>query len=65
MLNLERILNQDRLMRALTELQASFADTDRQSLFKPAARQRAPGGGRKATFLANDARETAFYLVVL
>jgi DDE superfamily endonuclease len=53
MLNLERILNQDRLIRAMTglnrkafeELFPSFTDIYRQNQFS----QRAPGGGRKAT----------------
>ena len=58
MLKLERILNQDRLMRALTGLNRkafeallpSFTHAYQQSLIKPAAkRKRAPGGGRKAT----------------
>jgi DDE superfamily endonuclease/Helix-turn-helix of DDE superfamily endonuclease len=58
MLNLERILKQDRLMRAMTglnrkafeELLPSFTAAYERSLFNPfAERQRAPGGGRKAT----------------
>jgi DDE superfamily endonuclease/Helix-turn-helix of DDE superfamily endonuclease len=58
MLNLARILNQDRLIRAITglnrkafeELLPSFTETYEQSLLKPAEeRKRAPGGGRKAT----------------
>jgi hypothetical protein len=58
MLNLDRILNQDRLLRAMTglnrkafeELLPSFAQAYKRSLFNPLAeRQRAPGGGRKAT----------------
>lgn len=58
MLNLERILNQDRLMRAMTglnrkafeELLPSFTAAYQQSLFKTEEeRKRAPGGGRKAT----------------
>jgi DDE superfamily endonuclease/Helix-turn-helix of DDE superfamily endonuclease len=58
MLNLERILKQDRLLRSITglnrkafeELLPSFTETYCQSRLKPAAeRQRAPGGGRKAT----------------
>jgi hypothetical protein len=58
MLNLDRILNQDRLLRAMTglnrkafeELLPSFAQAYKGSLFNPLAeRQRAPGGGRKAT----------------
>ncbi len=58
MLNLERILKQDRLMRAMTglnrkafeELLPSFRAAYQQSLFKSEEeRKRAPGGGRKAT----------------
>jgi DDE superfamily endonuclease/Helix-turn-helix of DDE superfamily endonuclease len=58
MLNLDRILNQDRLTRAITglnrkafeELLPSFTAAYQQSLVKPSgARQRAPGAGRKAT----------------
>jgi DDE superfamily endonuclease/Helix-turn-helix of DDE superfamily endonuclease len=58
MLNLERILHQDRLLRAITGLNRqafeallpSFAQAYERSLLNPLAkRQRAPGGGRKAT----------------
>jgi hypothetical protein len=58
MLNLVRILNQDRLIRAITglnrkafeELVPSFTETYEQSLVKPdEVRKRSPGGGRKAT----------------
>ena len=58
MLKLERILNQDRLMRAMTGLNRkafeallpSFTQAYQQSLIKPEVkRKRAPGGGRKAT----------------
>jgi hypothetical protein len=58
MLNLERILNQARLIRAITglnrkafeELVPSFTEAYEQSLVKPLEeRKRAPGGGRKAT----------------
>lgn len=58
MLNLERILNQDRLMRATTGLNRkafeallpSFSAAYQQHLVKPEIRRkRAPGGGRKAT----------------
>ena len=58
MLNLERILNQDRLIRAITglnrkafeELLPSFTTAYEQSLFKSEVeRKRAIGGGRKAT----------------
>jgi hypothetical protein len=58
MLNLERILKQDRLVRALTGLNRkafeallpSFTEAYERRLFNdPQGRQRAPGGGRKAT----------------
>jgi hypothetical protein len=58
MLNLERILQNDRLMRAMTglnrkafeELLPSFTEVYQQSQIKPEVeRKRAPGGGRKAT----------------
>jgi hypothetical protein len=58
MLNLERILQNDRLLRAMTglnrkafeELLPSFSEANRQSQTKPEGeRKRAPGGGRKAT----------------
>jgi hypothetical protein len=58
MLNLERILNQDRLLRAMTglnrkafdELLPSFAEAYWSSQFQPEReRKRAIGGGRKAT----------------
>jgi DDE superfamily endonuclease/Helix-turn-helix of DDE superfamily endonuclease len=58
MLNLERILNQDRLIRALTGLNRkafdallpSFNQAYQQRVTKPESqRQRAPGGGRKPT----------------
>ena len=58
MLNLERIFQQDRLMRAITglnrkafeELLASFTSAYEQSLINPEVdRKRAVGGGRKAT----------------
>jgi Helix-turn-helix of DDE superfamily endonuclease len=58
MLNLERILNQDRLTRAMTglnrkafeELLPSFTEAYQHSRVKPVgASKRAPGGGRKAT----------------
>jgi hypothetical protein len=57
MLNLERILSQDRLMRAMTglnlkafkELLPSFAEAYEQSLLKQETeRKRSRGGGRKA-----------------
>jgi len=58
MLNLERILQNDRLLRAMTglnrkafeELLPSFSEAYGQSQNKPEVeRKRAPGGGRKAT----------------
>ena len=58
MLDLEQILKQDRLMRAMTglnreafaELLPSFTAAYQQSLVKPDKfGQRAPSGGRKAT----------------
>jgi hypothetical protein len=57
MLNLDRILQQDRLIRAMTglnrqgfeKLLPSFTETYHQSLeHLKGKRQRAPGGGRKA-----------------
>jgi DDE superfamily endonuclease/Helix-turn-helix of DDE superfamily endonuclease len=71
MLNLERILNQDRLLRAITGLNRpafeallpSFAQTYERSLFNPLVpRQRAPGGGRKATLKRMD--EKLFYILL-
>ncbi|KAM3090134.1 transposase family protein [Phormidesmis sp. 146-12] len=71
MLNLEHILNQDRLMRAMTgltlkafeELLPSFSQAYEQSLVKPAReRQRAPGGGRKATL--RSMAEKLFYILL-
>lgn len=71
MLNLERILNQDRLLRAMTglnrqafeELLPQFAQVYECSLFNPLAnRQRAPGGGRKATLRTID--EKLFYVLL-
>lgn len=58
MVNLERILKQERLTRAMTGLNRqafeallpSFTEAYQQSLVKPVSlRKRAPGGGRKAT----------------
>lgn len=71
MLNLERILNQDRLLRATTGLNRpafkallpSFAQVYQRSLFNPSAeRQRAPGGGRKATLRTME--EKLFYILL-
>lgn len=71
MLNLERILNQDRLMRAMTGLNRkafevllpSFTKAYQQSLVKPqSARKRAPGGGRKPTLRTMS--EKLFYILL-
>lgn len=71
MLNLERILNQDRLMRATTGLNRkafeallpSFAETYEQSRVNPdVKRKRAVGGGRKATLRSS--REKLFYILL-
>lgn len=71
MLNLERILNQDRLIRAMTGLNRkafeallpSFAQAYEQRLAKPAAeRKRAPGGGRKATLRTME--DKLFYILL-
>jgi len=68
MLNLERILQSDRLMRAMTglnpkafeELLPSFTEAYQQSQVKPTVkRKRAPGGGRKATLRTS--RDKLFY----
>lgn len=65
MLNLERILNQDRLLRAITglnrkafeELLASFTDAYAQSrINEQQERQRAPGAGRKATLQSMESK---------
>jgi hypothetical protein len=65
MLNLERILKQDRLTRAITglnrkafeELLPSFTEAYQQSLVKQAGESnRAPGGGRKATLRTMSAK---------
>ena len=70
MLNLERILNQDRLMRAMTGLNRpafeallpSFAQAYRQSLLhSDTERKRAPGGGRKPTLRTMEAK--LFYIL--
>jgi hypothetical protein len=71
MLNLERILKQDRLMRALTGLNRkafeallpSFTEAYERSLFNgQQERQRAPGGGRKATLRTTE--EKLFYILL-
>ncbi len=71
MLNLERILNQDRLLRALTGLNRkafnallpSFSQAYQNRLARTATeRQRAPGGGRKATL--RTAAEKLFYILL-
>jgi DDE superfamily endonuclease/Helix-turn-helix of DDE superfamily endonuclease len=71
MLNLDRILNQDRLLRAMTglnrpafeELLPRFAQVYERRLFTPLVkRQRAPGGGRKATLRTMD--EKLFYVLL-
>jgi DDE superfamily endonuclease/Helix-turn-helix of DDE superfamily endonuclease len=70
MLNLDRILNQDRLLRAMTglnrqafeKLLSSFIEAYEQSPVKPLGeRQRAPGGGRKATL--KNMEEKLFYIL--
>ncbi|BAZ88940.1 transposase [Raphidiopsis curvata NIES-932] len=71
MLDLDRILNQERLLRAMTglnrqafnELLSQFADTYERTVFNSLAnRKRAPGGGRKPTLRTG---ETILYLTVL
>jgi len=71
MLNLERIFNQERLLRAMTGLNRkafeallpSFAQTDEQSrLNRDVKRQRAIGGGRKATLPTPS--EKLFYILL-
>lgn len=71
MLNLERILKQERLLRATTGLNRkafeallpNFAQAYEQSRIKPnVKRQRALGGGRKATL--GSSRETLFYILL-
>jgi hypothetical protein len=71
MLNLERIFKQDRLLRAMTGLNRkafeallpSFAQAYEQSRLKPnVERQRAVGGGRKATLRTS--REKLFYILL-
>jgi hypothetical protein len=71
MLDLERILNQDRLVRSLTGLNRkafdalllSFAQAYQQRVTKPESqRQRAPGGGRKATL--GTIEQKLFYILL-
>jgi hypothetical protein len=71
MLNLERILKQDRLVRAMTglnrkafeELLPSFTEAYECSLSNgQQERQRAPGGGRKATLKTME--EKLFYILL-
>lgn len=71
MLNLERILQDDRLLRATTglnrkafeDLLPSFSQAYRQSQIKPdVERKRAPGGGRKATLRTES--DKLFYILL-
>lgn len=71
MLNLERILKQDRLIRAMTGLNRkafgallpSFTEAYERSLFNDSlARQRAVGGGRKATLRTME--QKLFYILL-
>jgi hypothetical protein len=71
MLNLERILNNDRLMRAMTGLNRkafesllpSFTQAYEESRLRPEMkRKRAVGGGRKATLRTS--REKLFYILL-
>lgn len=71
MLNLEHILQDDRLMRAMTglnrrafeELLPSFSEAYWQSQMKPEGeRKRAPGGGRKATLRSSC--DKLFYILL-
>ena len=71
MLSLERILNNDRLLRAMTGLNRkafealvpSFREAYEQRQSKPEAeRQRAPGGGRKATL--QTMHDKMFYILL-
>lgn len=71
MLNLERIFNNDRLLRAMTGLNRkafegllpSFTKAYQQRPLKPEAeRQRAPGGGRRATLRTT--RDKLFYILL-
>jgi hypothetical protein len=71
MLNLDRILKQDRLLRAMTGLnRQAFEDLlpifiaayESSRSKEPQERQRAPGGGRKATLRTMEAK--LFYILV-
>jgi hypothetical protein len=71
MLNLERILQNDRLLRAMTGLNRqafeallpSFSEAYRQSQNRPEVeRKRAPGGGRKATLRTSG--DKLFYILL-
>jgi len=71
MLSLERSLNDDRLLRAMTGLNRkafealllSFTEAYQQRQTKPEAeRQRAPGGGRKATL--RTMQDKLFYILL-
>jgi hypothetical protein len=71
MLNLDRILQNDRLLRAMTglnrkafeKLLPSFSEAYQQSQIKPGVeRKRAVGGGRKATLRTN--RDKLFYILL-
>ena len=71
MLNLERILKEDRLLRAMTglnrkafeELLPSFTEAYQRSLVNPEKeRKRAPGAGRKATL--KTMAEKLFYILL-
>ena len=71
MLKLDRVLNQERLLRAMTglnrqafnELLSQFADTYERTVFNSLAnRKRAPGGGRKPTLRSIE--EKLFYILL-
>lgn len=71
MLSLDRVLNNDRLLRAMTGLNRkafeallpSFTEAYQQRQTKPETqRQRAPGGGRKATL--RTPKDKLFYILL-
>ncbi|PNJ96043.1 helix-turn-helix domain-containing protein, partial [Cylindrospermopsis raciborskii] len=71
MLKLDRVLNQERLLRAMTglnrqafnELLSQFADTYERTVFNSLAnRKRSPGGGRKPTLRSIE--EKLFYILL-